>query len=424
MKNLAIYAYAVLSLLFTCFRISAHDEQASTNKYDPLIAVVIMVKDEGQVIAPTLQPLAEAGIKDFLVFDTGSSDGTPELAEQFFKDAGITNYHIKQEPFIDFATSRNRALDIADALFPHATFYLFPDAEWYLQNGSELIQFCEQHKDESDAAYFFRLQSPDFRLYKPCLIRRAAHARFLAPVHEYLNCYVPQKLPDHICFALNRTEVGHQKSKYRYKRDLGILLKEYEKNPYDSRNIYYLAQTYSCMLDFPNAYKFYKLRTTMPGFEEEHYSALLKMGLLVMEMGKTDPQWTWDLAQEHFLQAFAVRPTRIEPLIFLAQHYGIVGDYNSCFLFARRALEIPIPTDVNDVEDNFYTSLRYILVSASAFYAGAYEIGQWATRKALEANPQADYLQNNLKTYQDAIAKQKQDLQKQLSNQEGVTTCA
>ena len=382
-------------------------------KEKPLIAVVIMVKNEGSFIAPTLQPLVEAGIKDFFVYDTGSTDGTPELAEQFFKDSDIINYHIRKEPFVDFAKSRNRAMDIADEIFPTATFYVFLDAEWYARNGQELVAFCEQHKYESDAAYFVRLQSPDFRLYKPCLIRREAHPRFLAPVHEYLNCYVPQRVPDSFYFELNRSEVGHEKSKHRYKRDLEILTKEYQEHPYDSRNVYYLAQTYSCLLDFPNAYKHYKLRTTMAGFEEENYSALLKMGLLVSEMSKNDPQYTWDLALEHYLQAFSIRPTRIEPLIFIAQHYGIVGDYNTCFLFARRALEIPIPTDVNDVEDNFYTSLRYILVSASALYAGAYDIGLWATKKALEANPQADYLQKNLNVYIDAINRTKQASQNQ-----------
>ena len=42
---------------------------AKTHKYNPLIAVVIMVKDEGPVIKKTLQTYCDAGITSFFVFD-------------------------------------------------------------------------------------------------------------------------------------------------------------------------------------------------------------------------------------------------------------------------------------------------------------------------------------------------------------------
>src|SRR3546814_6686783 len=77
-----------------------------------------MVKDEEQVIAPTLQPFVEAGIDSYLIFDTGFTDKTIEATQNYFAEHNVTNGHIFQEPFIDFATSRNRALDLAEEHVP------------------------------------------------------------------------------------------------------------------------------------------------------------------------------------------------------------------------------------------------------------------------------------------------------------------
>ena len=79
-----------------------------------LITIVLMVKNEEAVIEKTLEPFVEGGITSFFIFDTGSTDNTISITELFFKKHNIEHYVILQEPFIDFGTSRNRALDLAD----------------------------------------------------------------------------------------------------------------------------------------------------------------------------------------------------------------------------------------------------------------------------------------------------------------------
>ena len=66
---------------------------------------------------------------------------TMQKAKELFEDYHLTNYHIIQEPFVDFAISRNKALDLCEEKFPNAGFMLMPDAEWYLHNVQELIAF-------------------------------------------------------------------------------------------------------------------------------------------------------------------------------------------------------------------------------------------------------------------------------------------
>src|SRR5437867_4126017 len=80
---------------------------------DPLLVAVLMVKDEEAVIVQTVQPLVEGGIDTFFIFDTGSTDNTMNVVQHYFEQQNV-DACIVQEPFIDFATSRNRALDLVE----------------------------------------------------------------------------------------------------------------------------------------------------------------------------------------------------------------------------------------------------------------------------------------------------------------------
>ncbi|HZW60718.1 MAG TPA: hypothetical protein VFF04_00670, partial [Candidatus Babeliales bacterium] len=77
-----------LYLLPLLLCISLYSEQI--RRADPLIVAVLMVKDEAPVIVKTLQPLVEGGIDAYFIFDTGSTDNTRELAQQYLTDHAIT----------------------------------------------------------------------------------------------------------------------------------------------------------------------------------------------------------------------------------------------------------------------------------------------------------------------------------------------
>src|SRR5262245_48573867 len=87
---------------------------------------VLMVKDEESMICKTVEPYVQEGISSFFIFDTGSTDKTIEVVQDYFQKHNVTNAHIFQEPFVDFSTSRNRALDVADQTFPDTPFLLMP----------------------------------------------------------------------------------------------------------------------------------------------------------------------------------------------------------------------------------------------------------------------------------------------------------
>lgn len=366
---------------------------------DPIIVVALMVKNEEHVMRATLEPFLKGGIKHFLIYDTGSTDKTVEVTRALFDEYKITQAYVIQEPFIDFAQSRNRALDLFDEKFPHATFVLMIDAEWYIHDVPTLIAFCEQHRYEvQQPVYLLRITNYITNFYHARLIRRTAQTRFEGVVHEQLNQPACIKLPDSVYFEYTPSEQGCRQSRDRWERDCRLLLAEHKKNPEHARTAFYLAQTYGALGDMYNAYKYYTIRKTLDGFDEETFLAHYRLGLIAEFLAKSDKNFTWQMAQNHFLDAFAYRPTRVEPLLSLALHYWNEKNLEMCYLFARRAAELPYPSDFFCVEKYLYDVTRYDILSVCAITMGDLEVGEWATRMALKGNPNDERIKTNLAT--------------------------
>jgi hypothetical protein len=163
--------------------------------HQDLITIVLMVKDEQDFMVKTLQPFIETGLHSFVIFDTGSTDNTIAVTEAFFKEHNVQHYVIAQEPFIDFATSRNRALDLAEEHFPESPFFLMLDAEWYMHNVQKLIDFCAENLESATPCYLIRIVNHQIEFTVPRLIRAKTGSRFIGIVHENIPVKVGVRVP-------------------------------------------------------------------------------------------------------------------------------------------------------------------------------------------------------------------------------------
>ncbi len=374
---------------------------------DPLLAIVIMVKNEAAVIEETLQPYVDAGLQHFLVMDTVSTDSTVLVTQAFFEKNRIAHGVIKQEPFVNFAVSRSRSLELAQEAFPNACFTLVVDAEWYMQGVEHLIKFCQEHKNEVTPLYLVRIMNEFFDNYTPRLFRSSAGLKFVGVVHEVPNWSTLPELYEKVqpeCFFEWRVSAyGNEKSKKRWVRDLEILLKEYEENPSDPRTVFYIGQTYDCLGDLKNAALWYEKRIAMSecGWDEENFQAFYRLGHVYNELGMKEQ------AVMKYLEAYSARPSRAEPLVCLADYCWKTGKKELCHLFASRAAEIPYPSsDILFIDKKLYDYTRYDLLGIGSWYVGKYDEGEAAVRKALEDNPDAPHLHSNLALYLEQRAKQ------------------
>ena len=63
------------------------------------------------------------------------------------------------------------------------------------------------------------------------------------------------------------------KKKKRWSTDRDLLKIEWERKPNRTRTAFYLAQSYECLGDYQNAYKWYQVRWNLKGWNEEAYEA-------------------------------------------------------------------------------------------------------------------------------------------------------
>ncbi|MGC2310609.1 MAG: hypothetical protein WA432_03250 [Candidatus Babeliaceae bacterium] len=370
----------------------------------PLIVIVLMIKNEESVIIETLRSYS-ADFKYFLIFDTGSQDKTIDIIKQFFEENTHLTGYLAQKEFIDFSTSRNYALDETEKVFPQAQFMLMPDAEWYLYNGQGLINFCKKHQNDTTDAYLVRGIFNNLDFYTTRLIRCKTGIRFHNQIHETLNRTVNQKVDSDVFFEVRVSPQGSQKSIRRWRRDLEILLDEYNKNPKNARNLFYLAQTYDCLGELQTAFYFYEQRRILSDdWIEENFETLCRMGRIAHVLAPLDSNFTDEQSLSYYLQAHILMPHRAEPLVHIAQIYW-PNCIPLCFLFIRRAVELPYP--INDslfINKTLYDYDRYEILSKCASYMKEYELGERATRQALSLK-QTPELYQNLDFYLKALNK-------------------
>jgi len=369
----------------------------------PLVVVVLMVKNEASSIQATLASYHEGGLRHFFVFDTGSTDDTVSLTQDFFKQHSSVA-HIEEEPFIDFSQSRNRALALAESTFPNAVFFIMPDAEWYLQHPKRLLAFCEKEQHQDTPLYIINTKMNETEFTTARLFRAKRQIRFEGVVHEVPDTLATVKVPDPVRFDVISTEQGVAKSTQRWEQDLILLTQEFEKNPQHSRTAFYLGQTYECLGRKEEAFQIYQHRATLNGWDEENFTTFLRLGYLADLLSQQDSsKFNWDLAANYYLNAFALRPHRIEPLVKLAEHYW-PDNAAACYLYIKHTYDLPYPhQDQLFIERRMYDYDRYEIMSRCAWYLGDYELGKDATLKALVARPDTPHLLRNLGLYQQKL---------------------
>ncbi len=148
----------------------------------PLICLGMIVRNEATNIRKTLES-AKPFVDNWVIIDTGSTDGTPTIVREIMDGVPGMLY---QEPFIDFASSRNRVLDlVADSVF-----VLSLSGDETLEGGAELRAYLEAQREGTDGAHCVEMQSRQpgvagvRRWLYPRILRTEAKWRYVGDPHE------------------------------------------------------------------------------------------------------------------------------------------------------------------------------------------------------------------------------------------------
>jgi len=335
----------------------------------PRYCLNMIVRNEAAIIERALQSVV--GVVDCCVIgDTGSTDGTPAVIRAFCAAHGIA-CELHEFPFVDFSQARNEALAHARRSPLAFEYLVLFDADMELKcDDPAALAFRD-----ADAA-LVRQDSATIAYENVRLLRRGADARYVGATHEALAVtgniarLTGVHFIDHADGA-NRPE--------KLERDERLLRTALEQDPGDHRAMFYLAQTLRDAGHHAAAAAWYARRAAAGGWDEERWYARYQVALCQKQQG--------DVAGfvSGCLDAYALRPTRAEPLVHLARHYADTGAHDAGLLLLEAAARLPWPGhDRLFIERDAYGDALRDPLAISGFYSAVPE-RRVAGRRACDA---------------------------------------
>jgi len=364
-----------------------------------LIGLAMIVKNEAHNIEQTLRSFRTV-IDRWTILDTGSTDGTQDIIRREL--AGVPG-ELHEEPFVDFSTSRNRALDLHGE---STAFVVMPDSDDYLVNNLTLRAFCESKRSSTsliDEAYGLNIRRGQLSYYLPLVMRTSARWRYSGRVHEC--CGRPGGVTASVnvptaMLCQDYKPQSMEATKARWGRDLELLQADKLADPRNPRASFYLAQTYECLGKPEAALLEYAHRIEIGGWADETFEAKLRSAKILSALGR------WPEAERAFLDAHDFDARRAEPLFHIANHYYGLDRHALTYLFASRALALPKPNTTLFVDAEIYEWRAADLVAISGFYLGkqfgnpqVLAAGERAADLAIGGRPNDDRLRNNRSFY-------------------------
>lgn len=300
----------------------------------------MIVKNEAHVIERCLASVLPL-IDSWVIVDTGSSDGTPDIITRFLRDKPGQLHH---RPWVNFGHNRTEAMQLA--LQPaDADYILIMDADETLMPAAG-FQWGALDAD----LYSIMTHSETVEYARNCLVSSALPWRWEGVLHEYLQVDQPLRIGriDGI-YTQRYLDGARSQDPHKYENDVRLLEAALRDEPGNTRYAFYLAQSWRDCGELDKAFNAYTQRAAMGGWDEEVWYA--RYQLAVLAEGRQSPRAE---VVDLYLTAFQARPSRAEPLVHLARYLRGQGDYHLAYIFATRARDIAEPADMLFIEKPCY----------------------------------------------------------------------
>ncbi|WP_444890504.1 glycosyltransferase [Microbulbifer sp. DLAB2-AA] len=323
------------------------------NESPQTICLNMIVKNETKVIQRCLMSLKEL-IDYWVIVDTGSTDGTQTMIQEFMQDIPG---ELIERPWVDFGRNRSEALEYARG---KADYVFTIDADEVVDVEGD---FCWP-KLTADS-YLINFDDNGLRYQRCQLVKNALNWNYKGVLHEYVNC--PEAKTQGVLegFKTIRYLDGSRSSDpNKFKKDALLLESALLEEPDNERYVFYLAQSYRDAGEIDLAIRYYQKRVAMERWDQEVWYSLYQLALLFERRG--DP---WPQVLEAFLRAYEYRPSRAEPLYRIMMHY-MGKEYHTAYLFGQQAIAIPTPDDILFVEHHLYTFLLPLDYGVCCYWTG------------------------------------------------------
>jgi glycosyltransferase involved in cell wall biosynthesis len=306
------------------------------------LTLIAIMKNESRIIERCLNSVKNV-VDHIVLSDTGSTDNTIELAQNFLRNNNIPG-KVYQDVWENFGVNRTKSVLNGQAWLEENkinkehkenNYFITIDCDMCLtiENGFDKNKLVE--KD----AWLMRQINQVITYYNVRLFRASLPYKSISVTHEYWGCDGPvtQDKLETLCIQ----DIGDGGSKSdKYTRDIKLLTKGIEDEPNNVRYYFYLAQSYNDIGDYENSIRLYKKRISMGGWTEEHFIAYLRLGEMMMKLNReAEGICEW-------IKGYEAVPQRSESLYRIINHYRNRGKNSSAYLFIKEAMSIDFPKDM------------------------------------------------------------------------------
>jgi tetratricopeptide (TPR) repeat protein len=287
------------------------------------VCLNMIVKNESRVILRLLESVVNY-IDCYCICDTGSTDNTVEIIQQFFSSREhLIPGKIIHEPFRDFGYNRTFALKACEQI--DVKYILLLDADMIFKVDPSITKTGFQNLLQADAYYIF--QGSDTFFYKNVrIVKNKLGMVYWGVTHEYVKTPEGTKYEqmDKDQIFINDIGDGGCKSD-KFVRDVQLLKKGLEDEPNNDRYTFYLANSYRDAGQYDNAIECYKKRIEIGGWFDEVWHSYYSIGKCYKNKGDMANAVYW------WLEAYNFFPKRIENLYEIIHHYRCHGKNNLAY---------------------------------------------------------------------------------------------
>ena len=325
------------------------------NEFGQTVSLFMIVKNERHVLRRCLESVRPL-IDHWTIVDTGSTDGTQELARECLHQLPGA---LVERPWKDFGHNRSESVALARG---SADYLLTLDADEYLVPDPD---FMWPHL-QSDA-YSFVVNSGAVLYTRIQLVRAQLPWRYEGVLHEYPTC---DRIYSHESLGGIKTirllEGARSRDPLTYRRDADVLERALCQDPGNPRNMFYLAQSYRDAQEPELALDRYLQRSRMDGFPEEVWCSLYEAAKLMEAKGRD-----WPTVQHAYLQAYRYRPVRAEPLYRIGVAFCGQHNFDEAIRYLGHGMNLPEPTGEQlFVESDVYRFLLPLEYAVACYWLG------------------------------------------------------
>jgi len=339
----------------------------SISEKTPTICLNMIVKNESHIIQNTLEKLCNKIKFDYWVIcDTGSTDNTPQIIEDFFKNKSIKG-ELFYDEWVNFA--HNRTLGLKRA-YKKTQLLLIFDAD------DEIVGNIQMPTNVLFDEYHLQFGSQSLMYTRAILINNYKIFEFYSVIHEFISCK-EQPCKTNIIkgdyYVVSGRTGSRNLDKDKYLKDAIILENAYkealEKNDeLFHRYSYYCANSYRDCGRFEDAIKWYKIALNQEKqWDQEKYTACLYIYQCYVFLNQEDTGFFY------LVKSLKYDNERVDCLYPLLVHYCCEKMFNVAYnyylivkdFFENKYLTSDMPNKLflNMDKYNFFVPYYMILIA-------------------------------------------------------------